>query len=151
MQIKIFTVPAADGEEQQEELNRFLRGNRVVSIDKQCCTMGDAVCWTFCIAFVAGSSPQDGKQPSVRKEKTDYKNLLSPEAFSVFSRLREIRKQLAGEDAVPAYAVFLDEELAQLAQQSKVDEQTMMLIEGINSKRMEKYGNELCRRYNEQQ
>ena len=56
--------------------------------------------------------PTANVSQTASKEKVDYKLVLSEADFSLFSRLREIRKQIAIADAVPAYAVFTDEELA---------------------------------------
>ncbi len=70
----------------------------------------------------------------------DYKNVLSEEHFKVFSQLRAYRKQIAEQDAVPAYAVFTDAELALLAQSADLTEQSMLKIDGIGKKRVEKYG-----------
>lgn len=75
-----------------------------------------------------------------KHEKTDYKSVLSEEDFKMFSRMRVFRKQIADNDAVPAYAVFTDAELALFAQAGNLNEKTMLEIEGIGKKRMEKYG-----------
>jgi hypothetical protein len=44
------------------------------------------------------------------KSKADYKEILSPEDFSLFSKLREIRKKLAGDNGLPVYAVRTNEQ-----------------------------------------
>lgn len=49
------------------------------------------------------------------RPKTDYKNELDEDTFKVFSKLREARKQIAIEDAVPAYAICTDQELTFMA------------------------------------
>ena len=41
MQIKIFTVPLFGNEEAVEEMNKFLRGNKVVDITKSIVQQGD--------------------------------------------------------------------------------------------------------------
>ena len=105
MQIKIFTLPVVRGELEQEEMNKFLRGNRVVSIDKHFCQTEGMVCWTFCVLVAEGNLPVTPYTVE-RKEKVDYKEVLDEKSFAVFTELRMIRKQLANEDAVPAYAVF---------------------------------------------
>jgi len=35
MQIKIFTIPISDNGSTIEEMNRFLRGNKVLEVEKQ--------------------------------------------------------------------------------------------------------------------
>ncbi|MBQ7711177.1 MAG: HRDC domain-containing protein [Bacteroidales bacterium] len=148
MQLKIFTVPIVDGEERNEEMNRFLRGHRVVTVDKQFCMVGDLACWTFCITYVDGSIATSPTKAVEQREKIDYREALDPATFAVFSRLREIRKALASEDAVPAYAVFTDAELAKISKLQQIDEKSILTIKGVGNARVEKYGTKLCQRYN---
>ena len=84
-----------------------------------------------------------------RREKVDYKAALDEVSFSKFTKLRMIRKQLADNDAVPAYAVFTDAELALIAQLPSIDATMLARITGIGEKRIVKYGNILCERFNE--
>lgn len=153
MQLKVFTVPMLHGEEQNEELNRYLRGQRVVSVDKEFCVVGGVGYWTFCVT-VADSGPhrvgQEGPPHGERRDKVDYRDILDEHAFAIFARLRAIRKQLAAEDAVPAYAVFTDAELAEISQMETMDEHGLSALSGIGVKRMEKYGREMLRRYSEE-
>lgn len=74
------------------------------------------------------------------KEKVDYKNVLDTKTFAQFSKLREARKKIAQEDAVPAYAVFTNEELAEIAKLEEINDKTLLAISGIGEKRVEKYG-----------
>jgi superfamily II DNA helicase RecQ len=70
----------------------------------------------------------------------DYKESLSPEAFSRFSALRKTRKQIAADALVPAYAVFTDAELAQIASLAEVTLASMRTVKGVGQKKVEKYG-----------
>lgn len=121
-----------------EQMNRFLRGHKVVQVDKQLVALGDCAYWSFCVNYLVGRTPVS--VAGEKREKVDYKNVLDGEHFKVFSRLRLFRKRIAEQDAVPAYAVFTDAELAILAQMDELTERTMLQIEGIGRKRMEKYG-----------
>lgn len=150
MQQKVFTVPMMGGDEANEELNRYLRGQRVVSVDKEFCIVGGAGYWTFCVT-VADGPVRPVSSPGGRAEKVDYREVLDERSFAVFARLRAIRKLLAAEDAVPAYAVFTDAELAELSQVDPLDERSLAALPGIGSKRMEKYGREMLRRFHEEQ
>ena len=42
MQFKIFNIPIPESEAASEEMNRFLRGNRIVAVEKQMVCDGDA-------------------------------------------------------------------------------------------------------------
>jgi superfamily II DNA helicase RecQ len=70
----------------------------------------------------------------------DYKEVLNEADFAVFSRLRDLRKVIAEKEAVPAYAIFTNEQLAAMVT-GKVESLTEMgKIDGIGAARIEKYG-----------
>jgi len=143
MQIRIFTLRADASEAEQEVLNRFLRGHRVLAIQQELIQSKDQTIWCFCVRYL----DEFGRSESFRVTRKDYKEILEPEVFGRFSRLREIRKELAKEDAVPAYAVFTDEELSQLASMNELSQKAMCSVKGIGSQKLEKYGLKLIERY----
>jgi superfamily II DNA helicase RecQ len=69
----------------------------------------------------------------------DYKHILDEPTFQKFSKLREIRKKVAAEEGIPAFAVFTDEELAGLAKLDAITEQSMLSVKGIGAKKVERY------------
>lgn len=148
MQIKIFDISSVSSDGDIEQINRFLRGQKVLDIDKHFYTTSDNVGhWSVFVTYL----PMPGAHNAVpleKREKVDYKTVLNETDFEKFTRLRVIRKQLASDDAVPAYAVFTDAELAQIAQLSSIETKTVMKINGIGEKRIEKYGRLLCERFN---
>ena len=149
MQIKIFDILASASEQDVEIVNKFIRGHKVVDIDKQFYVSSDNVAhWSLCITYLAMAYQQQNNQPE-KREKVDYKNVLSAEDFEKFTKLRAIRKKLADDNAIPAYAVFTDSELAQIAQLPSVDGRLLKQITGIGDKRVEKYGNLICEIYKE--
>lgn len=150
MQIKIFTVPLFGGEEATEEMNKFLRGNKVVDITKSMVHQGDVAYWAFCVTYLLGAPPKVQAPQPERKEKVDYRNVLDGPTFARFAVLRSIRKRLAEADAVPAFAVFTDAELAELAKLEELTPKQMLSLSGIGEKRVEKYGEPLCQLYAEQ-
>jgi len=136
MQIALFTVSPGDTPA-QEDLNRFLRSHRVLTLDRQ----WTGTAWTFCATYQLGpatpTSPAHGKPA----EKIDYKTVLDAPTFARFSRLRELRKSLAEREALPAYAVFTNEQLAAIARLPEpVSLAALGQIDGIGSARLEKYG-----------
>jgi superfamily II DNA helicase RecQ len=134
MQIKIFTIPILGGEVLNDEMNRFLRSKTILQTENQLINHPQGVHWCFCIKYL------DGIPENLQKPKVDYKELLDDASFQRFSRMREIRKQIAKKEAIPAYAVFTDEELAELAKTGELDAKVMSSIKGIGEKKVEKYG-----------
>jgi ATP-dependent DNA helicase RecQ len=58
----------------------------------------------------------------------------------LFDRLRQLRKTLADERDVPAYVVFSDVALRQMAQDYPANEQEFLRISGVGSRKLEEFG-----------
>ncbi|MCL2414959.1 MAG: HRDC domain-containing protein [Bacteroidales bacterium] len=144
MQIKLFFIGFADFEQGNEEVNKFLRSKKIVSIESNFVSHDKYCGWAFIVQYL--DVPQNNTTSSP-KEKIDYKNVLDEATFEKFSKLREIRKQLAEQDAVPAYAVFTNEELAEIAKLEEMTEKNMLKIQGIGEKKVEKYGKKIIEIY----
>ncbi len=149
MQIRVFTIPLFDNNLPTEELNSFLRGQKILTIDRKQVTIGEQAFWTFCVTYLPQTGNYQTSSQTAKQGKIDYKEVLDEATFSIFSKLRNIRKSLAEQDAVPAYAVFTDSELAEIAKLETIDTKNMLSIQGIGQKKVEKYGEELCDRYNQ--
>ena len=74
------------------------------------------------------------------RQKVDYRQVLDEATFQRFSRMRELRKQLALEEAVPPFAIFSDAELAALAKVEPLTIAAMLGVKGVGEKKVEKYG-----------
>lgn len=135
MQIKIFTIPILGGESMVAEMNTFLRSQKILQIESQFADHPHGSYWSFCVRYIEGASRGFSK-----KGKTDYKEVLDEDSFERFSKLREIRRQISKEEAIPAYAIFTDEELSKLAQVVHLTTSSMKEIKGIGTKKIEKYG-----------
>ncbi|MCM1170247.1 MAG: HRDC domain-containing protein [Bacteroides sp.] len=148
MNIKIFDISAVGSDEGMETLNKFLRGHKVLDIDKQFYVSSDNIGhWSVWVSYLPAQPVFGGF--AEKREKVDYKAVLGESDFVKFTQLRLIRKQLAEEDAVPAYAVFTDAELALIAQMPSIETSLLRKITGIGEKRIEKYGRLVCERYAE--
>lgn len=147
MQMKLFTIPLFDNEAELNEMNGFLRAQKVLTIDKQFVSVGENAYWSFCITYLQLSKQSTMAQNAQRQNKIDYKEVLDVATFAVFSTLRTIRKQIAENEAVPAYAVFTDSELAEIAKLENIDVAHLQSIQGIGQKKAEKYGQVLCDQY----
>ncbi len=135
MQFKIFSIPIVGGERANEEMNRFLRSKKVLHTEAQLVQGEEGIFWCFCIKYIENSLPNSGK-----KKKVDYRNVLSSESFTRFARMRDVRKRLAKEEGIPAYAVFTDAELAELAKIEELTIAEMRKMKGIGVKKIEKFG-----------
>jgi superfamily II DNA helicase RecQ len=136
MQIKLFTIPITDSGASLEEMNRFLRANKILEVENQLVSNERGASWCFCVKYL----PMAASFQRSEQVKIDYKNLLSEEKFKVFSELRAFRKQIAAKDAVPAYAVCTDQELADIARLTEINQTTLKAVKGFGDKKIEKYG-----------
>ena len=73
----------------------------------------------------------------------DYKEVLKPEEFEVFSRLRDWRRAVADKEGVPVYTIFTNEQLAQMVQKKVNSKAALKEIEGVGEVRVEEYGEAL--------
>ena len=132
MQVSLFSVAPGDAKA-LEEMNSFLRGNRVLTVDRHC---HEGV-WSFCVTWQQGVGRQVGHHPS---EKVDYKTVLDEKTFALFSHLRVLRKALAEKESLPPYAVFTNEQLSEIAKGRCALPGDLEKIDGIGKARVEKYG-----------
>jgi len=141
MRINIFTIPIGSHPGLLDEMNRFMATHKVLQIDHHFFQNNSGGYWTFCIRYLEKSN--EPEHFPYGKKKVDYKSILNASDFEKFSKLREVRKIIADEDAVPAYAVFTDAELAEIAKLDRIDKKRLADISGIGRKKIEKYGESL--------
>ena len=145
MQIKIFTLSLFPTEEELEELNHFLRSCKIIECKKELTQKNSEPFWTFAITYIPNVVQSHQILNQAKGKKIDYKDVLSEDEFSRFVTLRQLRKEIASEEAIPAYAVFTDAELAEIAKLDDVTETNLQKIPGIGAKRVEKYGVRFCK------
>jgi ATP-dependent DNA helicase RecQ len=59
---------------------------------------------------------------------------------ALFERLRQLRKQLADEQAVPPYIIFSDVSLRQMAREYPLDERAFARISGVGDRKLREFG-----------
>jgi len=135
IQFAVFIVPLAPESTQQEDLNKFIRSKRVIEVHKQLVQVASGMIWSFLVEYF-----DDSKKETPVKQGLDYKEILSVEDFTIFSRLREIRKKLAETHGIPIYAVFTNEQLAAIAKAKPANTTQLQSIDGIGQAKAEKFG-----------
>jgi ATP-dependent DNA helicase RecQ len=81
---------------------------------------------------------------AARKPKTaSVTEDLSPEAVKVFERLREWRAGQAREQGVPAYVIFHDATLREIALQQPADLNGLSGVNGVGEAKLGKYGQQI--------
>lgn len=138
MQLRAFMIPLHDAGAATEEVNAFLRTNRILSVDRHFVQDGANSIWAICVSYL-----EDVQRPQAansKRPKVDYREVLSADDFALFAKLRNLRKELAEREAVPAYALFTNEHLAEMVQRRVSNASALKEIDGIGDARVEKYG-----------
>lgn len=149
MQLHLFAIPALHPEDAQQELNAFCASRRVVAIERQFVAAGLESYWALCVVVAAGPGrlPDTLKAPERRSgsrgttsARIDYKTVLNAADFAIYAALRGWRKATAEQEGVPVYAVFTNEQLAEIAQRRVSTLAELGDIDGIGAARLERYG-----------
>jgi len=136
LQYASFLLPLHAGSAEQDELNRFLRGHRIIQTRKELVAADGASHWAILVEYLDSPEKSGGEQI---KGKVDYKEVLNAADFALFSKLREVRKKLAEENGLPVYAVCTNEQLAEIAKRRPKNLTECMQIEGIGQGKADKF------------
>ena len=121
MQIKIYSIPVFGSNGLEEEVNRFLRSHRILQVERCFCADNGGY-WAI---FVEYADYAPDSVPANRKERVDVLKSLTEAERQRFEALRVRRKEIASSNNIPAYMVFTDAELAQLAKLERINESTV--------------------------
>ena len=118
-------------------MNKFINTNRIISINKHIIQKENNNYLSFIIEYDRNESKI--KEEFKCKPKVDYKDLLSPDDFIIFSKLRDIRKEIAEKEGVPAYKVFTNDQLAEIVKNKYKTKSDIGKISGIGESRINNY------------
>ncbi len=136
MRYHFLTVPVWTPGEAESELNAFLAAHRILTVDRQFVSDGGRSAWALCIAYIEnGAEPLPG-----RRGRIDYRELLPEAEFAALARLRALRKELAEQEAVPPYAIFSNDQLAEMVKRRARTLTSLGEIAGVGEARLKKYG-----------
>jgi superfamily II DNA helicase RecQ len=115
IQFKLFTLSAFEVTQDESSLNLFLRQHRVLKVHREFVQDQQNAYWSLLVEYLdSAQGLSEGDRKSTSKSRVDYKEVLSPENFAVFAKLRDWRKQQAEEGGVPVYAIFTNQQLAEM-------------------------------------
>jgi len=139
LQYRFFSISVTYASDIESDLNAFLKTVQVITIHKELICQESRYYWAISVEY------QEGRQKDVRKsdlikKKIDYKEVLSPEDFSIYAKLRDWRKETAAREAVQLYNVFMNDQLAAMVQKKVITKSALKDIDGIGDARMKKYG-----------
>lgn len=93
LQFKFFRISNRSLHEDEASLNSFLRSHRVATVHREFVADKENSFWSIVVEYLEGAG-KTGSQPpgGSGKKGVDYKEVLSPEDFTIFAKLREWRK-----------------------------------------------------------
>lgn len=145
MQIKIMTIPPQGGEAVMEELNTFLRSNRVVEIKKE---FDPTIGWSFCISYVENTStPASELRDRGKKQENERFASLTDEQRIVYAKLKDARKEIYQKEGISAFLVFTNIELMEMAQLPVLSIETISALDSVKKEHIKKYGSQLMDKY----
>ncbi len=141
LQFKFFTIPIKDSDAAEEEMNRFLASVKVITVHRDFVVDGGNSCRLIDIEYQTGDAAvQLVKSGQSAKKKIDYKEVLSPDDFAVYARLRDWRKETGERDGAQLYNIFNNEQMAYIVQNKICTKSGLKNISGDGEARVEKYG-----------
>jgi len=137
MQIKTFILPVLSAESSEEALNKFLRSHRVLQLERHFCSENSGY-WAILVEYVDGDLT-DSVPPAHRRDRQNAAQDLNDDEKQRYEVYRQVRSTLATKNAVPAYLIFTNEELATLAKLPELNETTIKEVKSIAPSRLKAY------------
>ena len=123
-------------------MNKFLRSHRIVTVQRELANTVSGSYWCFCVEYIDQASKPSSSSPFPQKkgERIDYKDTLSESDFAVFSKIRDLRKELALAESIPVYTICTNDQLAQMVLKRCSSLSSLREISGFGEAKAQKYG-----------
>jgi len=120
---------------QPDDLNAWLASHRVVSVTQHLASAAGSSLLVFIVETTGEPMPKPSSGP-----KIDYKEKFNESDFTLYSKLRDLRKQVAEQEGVPVYAIFSNAQLAEMVERRAATPADLAKIDGVGKARIEKHG-----------
>jgi ATP-dependent DNA helicase RecQ len=85
-------------------------------------------------------APRPKAEKSAKRSRIADAALETEEQLALFERLRDLRRRIAAEQSVPAYVVFADAALADMARRAPATRDEFLEVSGVGAAKLERYG-----------
>ena len=140
MQFKVFRIAVSGDTEAEEELNKFLRSYRIVTVQRELARTQSGTFWCFCVEYIDQGVKTTPSPFQKKGERVDYKEILSENDFAIFSKIRDLRKELAAAESIPVYTICTNEHLSQMVLNRCSTVLSLQQIPGFGEAKIQKYG-----------
>jgi superfamily II DNA helicase RecQ len=120
-----------------DDLNAFLRSHRIVNIDKRLIDGERGTGWVFLVEYGNESGKSASNVPS---QRIDYREILNSAEYALYDNLRKLRKEIADKAGIPVYAVFTNDQLANMVKNPPKTSKDLLSISGVGEARVKQYG-----------
>ena len=135
--VDLFRLAEAGGCRHRAILDHFDEAMEPCGDACDICT-GDSVAERAAAAIARNGGVRTKRAPRATKAVMPVD--LAPEAEGVFERLRSLRKRLADERNVPAYVIFHDSTLREIATRMPRTPAELLAVPGVGPAKLERYG-----------
>lgn len=148
LQIKLFAMRFCDELDSfdDEPLRAFLAGKEIVSIKEQFFFKDNVPYWSVMLMYKSKPRLIDlskKSQEKVEDKKYAYRSVLTEESTPLFNLLREWRNEKAKKAGYPAFYLFNNLQLAQIAVKKPETLTQLASVEGVGKAKIKKYGEEI--------
>jgi superfamily II DNA helicase RecQ len=142
MPIRIFTIPFNEGTQtfHDDLVEKFCVNKRIHKIDSQFFSKDGYPFWTVAIHY--GVILEEERKQSETKQK-DVEYGLDARQKEVFLKLRQWRKTISSDQALPGYIVATNSCFVEMIRQKCNTLESLKLIKGFGESRIEKYGKDI--------
>lgn len=147
VQYKSFYLPVKMyNDDIETELNQFLNSSRINNIHREFVANGDHSFWSVLIEYIINDK-STGKSESSKadKKRIDYREVLSPQDFALFAKIREWRKMEAEKEKIPVYSVFTNEQLSIISTRRITTKNGLQKLDGVGEARVNKYADSVIK------
>lgn len=140
IQYKFFRMPTQPDEKDELELNQFLSSHKIQYVDRKFVNAGHHSFWGITVEYFSEKSdPTAVSKNEDSKSRPDYKKILTPDAFTLYLKLREWRKAVSEKEGIALYAVFTNDQLAKIAEKRISSAQGLQNLHGVGDSKVSKY------------
>lgn len=139
MKVRVFTMGFGEAGFDDAALQAFFAEHDAFDATEHYFRQDGRVWLTLVVRYREGaSSGQPGRASAPAKEPE-----LEPEARALYELLRRWRNERARKEARPAYVLFSNAQLAEIARRRPVTVETLTAVSGIGEGRVREYGAEI--------
>lgn len=146
MELKFFFVPldSASGSFDGEIVQQYVKKRQVVAVSHSFVDRPDACGWA--VLVTAREVPRPGESRGTESRgQVDWRERCNLDSRPIFDAIRTWRNGLASRLGRPAYAIFTNRTMLELAEKRPVTVADVAKIAGIGNGRIHEYGEDLVK------